>query len=562
MKAEQLRKSILQYAIQGKLVPQVDTEEPASELLKKIKAEKQELVKQGKIKKEKQLPTIADDEKPFDIPDSWEYVHFLDIANLFTGNSINSQEKKNKYTNLTVGYNYIATKDVSFDSTIDYNNGIKIPFETNFKIATQNSSLLCIEGGSAGRKVAILNQDVCFGNKLCCFEPHLLDNNYLFYYLQSPIFTENFTGNMSGMIGGVGVNTLKTLLFLLPPLAEQQRIVARIEELMFLVDEYNKKEIELSKLEKKFPDKLQKSILQYASQGKLVPQIDTEELASELLKKIYHEKKEIIKQGKIKKEKPLPPTTDEKKPFDIPQSWKWARLGEILYSLPRNGFSPRGVEKITDLKVLTLSATTQGILDLSKFKYINDDIEKDSYLRLHKNDILIQRSNSLDYVGVSCLFDCEDTKYIYPDLMIKIRVIEFVSSEYILNVLLSPFVRQYFRNEAGGTSDTMKKITQNIVSNTLIPLPPLAEQQRIVARIKELFALVDALVESKKLPKVTVITENKDNVIPFVTVENDETKHRVEVSSFEMAARDSDSVKPETMEKVLEQVQAYYDKKN
>ena len=153
MKAKDLRNSILQLAIQGKLVPQDLNDEPASILLKQIEKEKQKLIADGIIKKEKSLKPITDEEKPFEIPDSWEWVRLGEIANLYTGNSISENIKKSKYLNLNNGLNYIGTKDVNFDQTINYNNGVKIPFEEkNFKYATNGDILLCIEGGSAGKK--------------------------------------------------------------------------------------------------------------------------------------------------------------------------------------------------------------------------------------------------------------------------------------------------------------------------------------------------------------------------------------------------------------------------
>ena len=173
--ADTLPKSILQYAVEGKLVPQDIHDEPASILYDKIIKEKETLIKQGKIKKEKPLPPITDDEIPYNIPENWKWVRLGEVCNIYTGNSINAEIKNEKYTNLEQGYNYIATKDVHFNTTIDYNNGIKIPFnEINFKIAQKNTTLICIEGGSAGKKIGFLNQDVCFGNKLCNINGYLL----------------------------------------------------------------------------------------------------------------------------------------------------------------------------------------------------------------------------------------------------------------------------------------------------------------------------------------------------------------------------------------------------
>lgn len=561
MKAEQLRKSILQYAIQGKLVPQIDTEEPASVLLKKIKAEKQELIKQGKIKKEKTLPSITDEEKPFEIPDSWEWVRFSDIANLFTGNSINAQEKKNKYTNLLNGYNYIATKDVSFNSTIDYNNGIKIPFETNFKIASQKSSLLCIEGGSAGRKVAILNQDVCFGNKLCCFEPYIVDHDYLFYYLQSPIFTENFTSSKSGMIGGVGVNTLKTLLFALPPLAEQQRIVTRIEELMAFVDEYEKKEIELSKLEKEFPEKLKKSILQYAIQGKLVPQIDTEESASELLKKIQQEKQELIKLGKIKKQKDLPPITDDEKPFEIPDSWEWTSINEISFVTKLAGFEytehmAQNIKSIGDVPIVRAQHVKMNEFTSNQKEFISLELSyKLNRCSLNKKCILMTFIGA--GIGDVCIFNNILRHHLAPNVA---KIEPFVDvNKYLLYYLMSDTGRLGIFEYKKSTAQP--SLSMATIRQVVLPIPPLAEQQRIVARIEELFSLVDILAEGKKLKTKEGKTALKviENVIELKP--HLEVKKRVDVSSFGLVARNNGEVTQCDLDTALSEVQDFYDKK-
>ncbi len=235
---EYLPKSILQAAVRGKLVSQNVHDEPASELLKRIWQERARLIKEGKIKKEKPLPLVTKDEIPYDLPVGWVWCKIGDIANIYTGNSINGNDKKTKYTGLSEGYFYVATKDIGQDNYINYENGIVIPFDnTNFRIAPAFSVLLCIEGGSAGKKIAITNQDVCFVNKLCCFSSYILDSKYLFYYLKSPVFSSLFQSCMTGIIGGVGVNSIKKLLFVLPPLAEQQRIIAKLDELMAMCDE-------------------------------------------------------------------------------------------------------------------------------------------------------------------------------------------------------------------------------------------------------------------------------------------------------------------------------------
>ena len=248
---DKLKKSILQEAIQGKLVPQIVDEGTAQELLEQIKLEKQKLIKDGKLKKSALTDSViykGDDNKyyeqvgkkclditeqiPFETPKNWVWTRLSHIANIYTGNSISETEKKSKFTDV-IGRYYIGTKDVDFNNRIIYDNGIAIPkqYEPDFKLAPNNSILMCIEGGSAGRKIAILNQDVCFGNKLCCFSPFVGIGKYMYYYLQSPSFFELFNLNKTGIIGGVSIAKVKEILIPLPPIKEQQRIVAQIEKL-------------------------------------------------------------------------------------------------------------------------------------------------------------------------------------------------------------------------------------------------------------------------------------------------------------------------------------------
>lgn len=252
----------------------------------------------------KEKPVCIDDEIPFEVPDSWEWVRINTIREVYTGNSINKTEKETKFTGLTEGYNYIATKDVRFDNSLDYDNGVKIPKDLEkFRIAPEGSVLLCIEGGSAGRKIGILNQDVCFGNKLACFKTFKDNNDFLFYYLQSPNFKEIFKSKKTGIIGGVGIAKLRNVLIPIPPLNEQKRIINEINKLNPLINEYGSFKEQLDKLNSEFPDKLKSSILQEAIQGKLIPQDSNDEPASVLFERIRDEKERLIKEKKIKRNK-------------------------------------------------------------------------------------------------------------------------------------------------------------------------------------------------------------------------------------------------------------------
>ena len=245
-----LRKSILQKAIQGKLVPQDPNDEPASVLLQRIKDEKLRLVKEGKLKKKDVVDSVIfkgddnkyfekkgkdslciDDEVPFEIPDAWVWTRLSCVAEIYTGNSISETEKRLKFTKVAGRY-YIGTKDIDFDNNVMYDNGIAIPkqYEDKFRIAPNHSILMCIEGGSAGRKIAIINKDVCFGNKLCCFSPFVDMGKFIYYYLQSPSFIDMFNDNKTGIIGGVSIAKVKEILIPLPPQREMNRIVAKIDE--------------------------------------------------------------------------------------------------------------------------------------------------------------------------------------------------------------------------------------------------------------------------------------------------------------------------------------------
>ena len=184
---------------------------------------------------------VPEEEQPYMIPENWVWTRLGNIAYLFTGNSISSKIKESKYFGKSEGLSYIATKDISFDHQIDYNNGVRIDDYQNFRIATSNTPLLCIEGGSSGKKIGFVLEDVCFGNKLCAFETQNLNSKLIYYYLQTDIFVNQFNNKRHGLIGGVSIRELNQISIPLPSLLEQQRIVERIESLFSKLDEAKEK---------------------------------------------------------------------------------------------------------------------------------------------------------------------------------------------------------------------------------------------------------------------------------------------------------------------------------
>lgn len=454
MKAQDLRNSILQLAIQGKLVPQNPNDEPADVLYAKIQAEKQKLIKTGKIKKYKPLPSISEGEIPFEIPSSWKWARLAECSDIYTGNSISENIKETKYKKVKEGYNYIGTKDVNFDCTINYDTDVKIPYnERNFRYAKEGSVLICIEGGSAGRKISILNKVVCFGNKLCSVSALGFNNKYLYYFLQSKYFRNVFNENTSGIIGGVSVNKFKELFFPLPPLGEQQRIVAKIEELEPYIKKYDEIECELTELDNKFPRQLRKSVLQYAVQGKLVPQDSNDEPAEILYKKIKTEKEKLIKEGKIKKRKNLPLIETDEVPFKIPSTWKWVRFIDLTCKIGSGSTPLGGKQAYLDrgVKFIRSQNVYNDGLKLKNIAYISEDTNKKMRLtQVHSNDLLLNITGAS--IGRCCIVPKDfDIGNVNQHVSI-IRMILDNINKYVHIYITSPYFYAKIMNTQVGMS--------------------------------------------------------------------------------------------------------------
>lgn len=489
MTPQELKNSILQLAIQGKLVEQRPEEGTAEELFARIQEEKRRLIKEGKIKREKPLPEITEDEKPFEIPESWMWVRLGEIFQHNTGKALNSTNRSG------VSLKYITTSNLYWNR-FELSN-LKEMFFTDTeleKCTVQKGDLLVCEGGDIGR-AAIWQSDnnIRIQNHIHRLRPYITVCTEFFYYLFYLYKHAGWIGGKGIGIQGLSSKAIHILVFPLPPLAEQKRIVAKIEELLPYIDRYEQAWSKLEQFNSRFPEDMKKSLLQYAIQGKLVEQRSEEGTGEELLAQIQAEKQRLIKAGKIKKEKPLPEITDDEKPFEIPESWKWVHLLDIIQGKPANGFSPKGVSYPTEIRNLTLTATTSGTFKDDAFKYVDISEEAASKYWLKNNDLLVQRSNSRELVGTSCIYTGTDNAYIYPDLMMRMHVLSKVDIRYIDYVLKSPMTRNYYMASASGTSESMPKINQKTVSFTLVPLPPLAEQKRIVEKLEQLLPLCERL---------------------------------------------------------------------
>lgn len=465
MTPQELRNSILQRAIEGKLV-----EHSYSKLNVKV---------------------IDIDENPFEIPNHWGWQVFGKICDMYTGNSIPVHVKKQKYEGLKEGYDYIGTKDVGFDQVINYNNGVRIPFETDFKIAKSGSILMCIEGGSAGRKIGVLDRDVCFGNKLCYFNSQVVLNKYIFYYLQSTLFIKEFSSNMTGIIGGVSIRKLKNIYLPIPPSEEQKRIVDKIEELMPLIDDYEKNWQRLEELNKKFPEDMKKSLLQEAIKGKLVEQRAEEGTGEELYKLIQEEKKKLIKEGKIKKQKALDEIKEEEIPFDIPKTWKWVRMNDCLDVRDGTHDTPKYINK--GYPLVTSKNLKNGRIDFTDCKFISkeDHIKISERSRVEVNDILFAMIGSIGSpvkVQVNNEFSIKNMALFKP-------IVKSFNMDYIFWFL--QLAQENMKKIAYGAVQSF--VSLKFLREYLIPLPPLAEQKRIVEKLQELLPLCDELIKERRI---------------------------------------------------------------
>lgn len=486
MNAEQLKNSILQHAVEGKLVEQRPEEGTAAELLREIKVEKARLVKEGKLKKEKPLPEIKAEEIPFEIPESWEWVRLRDIV------YNRGQEKPSKhFVYIDIGSIDNKRQQLGEKETIiapdkapsrarkivDYGDIIYStvrPYLHNICIIDKHFSRPPI--ASTGFAVMTTYQGVL--------------NKFLFHYLLSPQFDSYANSNQNAK--GVAYPAINDKAFYsapvpLPPLAEQKRIVAKIEELLPHVERYGKAHDELTALNTKFPEAMKKSVLQYAMEGKLVEQRAEEGTAKELLKEIKAEKARLVVEGKLKKEKPLPEIKAEEIPFEIPESWEWVRLGEICVSIADGDHQPPPQTQ-TGVPFLVISNVSSGKLSFNNTRFVPVDYYNAlQYGRVpEKSDILFTVTGSY---GIPVLIDT-DRAFCFQR-HISLLKLHKINECFFVYWLSSSLIKAQCDLLATGTAQ--KTLSLGSLKSLLLPLPPLAEQKRIVAKIEELLSCCGAL---------------------------------------------------------------------
>ncbi len=479
MTPQELKNSILQLAIQGKLVEQRPEEGTARELFVQIQAEKQRLIEAGKIKKEKPLPEIAEDEKPFDIPEGWMWCRLGDIFQHNTGKALNSTNRNG------ISLKYITTSNLYWNR-FELENLKEMYFsDTEIEKCTiKKGDLLVCEGGDFGRAAIWKNDgNICIQNHVHRLRAFYTVCTEFFYYLF-------YLYKHAGWIGGKGIGiqclsskAIHVIVFPLPPLAEQKRIVAKIEELLPYIDHYEQAWGKLEQLNSRFPEDMKKALLQYAIQGKLVEQRPEEGTGEELFAQIQAEKQRLIQAGKIKKEKPLPEIAEDEVPFEIPESWKWVRWGTLSESIQYGYNAP--AQSFGRIKMVRISDIQDGKVIWESVPFCNiHETEIADYI-LKKNDILFARTGGT--VGKSYLVKDVPEESIYAGYLIRTRYSQSLCPEYMKYFMESALYWTQLKN--GTIATAQPNCNGKTLAKMLLPLPPLAEQKRIVDKLEQLLPL-------------------------------------------------------------------------
>ena len=516
-----LRELILTLAVQGKLVPQDPADEPAGVLLQKIRAEKDRLMADGKIKRDKPLAEIAEEEKPFGLPVGWEWVKGRDLFTVVRGVTYQKADAKDSPAEDLLP----LLRANNIQGSVNFEDLVYVPaaLVSEDQILRSGDYMVCLASGSknlVGKAAPFRPELICSFGAFCGAIRPIASADYFAVYLASPMYREA----VSAASAGIGINNLKgsSLLGLdiaLPPLAEQSRIVTRVEALMRLCDALEAKgQLEAAqhaqlvstllgtltasttpeelaanwqRVAQHFDllldrpeaiDALEQTLLQLAVRGLLVPQDPTDEPARALLQKIRAEKDRLIASGQIKRDKPLPPITDEEKPFELPVGWEWVRL-ESLASQITDGahhtptYLPEGVP------FLSVKDLSSGFIDFSDTRFISDQEHRElaKRCRPEMGDVLLTKIGT---TGIAVVIDTHRAFSIFVSVaLIKLPTVS-VDRDFLALVINSPFVRQQSEDGTEGVGN--KNLVLRKIKAFQIPIPPLTEQSRIVTRVTAL----------------------------------------------------------------------------
>jgi type I restriction enzyme S subunit len=520
MDGKQLKNSILQWAIQGKLVPQNPKDESAQKLLERIAAARNEYSavsachpeRSAKGTKSKDLkkktsknppsriyrengvwyeqigtatPKDISEDIPFEIPENWAWCRLNHLTELIEDCPHSTASNEGS------GYPLIRTPNIGF-GRLDLRGVHRVSEDVynkrNARAIPQSGDLIFAREAPAGN-IAVIQEGeiVCLGQRTVLIRPKkdLLNADYLAFYILSPISQQMLVGKSTGTtVAHVNLADFRPYFIALPPLAEQKRIVAKLEQVLPLVDEYNAAQEQLDKLNKELPEALKKSILQQAIQGKLVPQNPKDEPAQKLIEKIRKEKQELVKQGVLKKSSlDEIPIDEDGKIFDIPESWAWCNLSMIAETMLGKTKSPQKDKGKPQPYLCSINVYWEGIrLDTIKEMPFSDS-EKVKYA-VRKGDLLICEGGEC---GRAAIWE-KDDEIFYQNALHRVRFYKGIDAHYFRWCL-------YLYKNAGWLNEhikgeTIKHLVQNELDSIVFPLPPLAEQKRIVTKLEQLFKVL------------------------------------------------------------------------
>jgi len=552
---KKLRELILELAVRGKLVPQDPNDQPASVLLEKIAKEKARLIKEGKIKKQKPLPEISEEEKTFDLPEGWEWARLQDVSTYI------QRGKGPKYADLGEvqvisqkciqwsGFDLSLARFVDDDSLNAYQHERFLQCDDLLWNSTGT--------GTVGRvnviKEVALNKLVA-DSHVTVIRPLQVSSYFLWCYIAAPgiqlrIAPEHEESLVSGTTKQVELNTraVQPLLVLVPPLSEQHRIVAKVDELMALCDQLEQQQTDSNEThqtlvetllailtsaedQKKFAkawqrianhfdtlftteqsiDHLKQIILQLAVMGKLVPQNPNDEPTSVLLEKIAEEKLRLIKEGKIKKQKTLPEIGEDEKPFELPEGWKWVRLGNYGRVLSGNSFKSGDFNTEGGDRVIKITNAGVGeFIETEDYLPAGFLKEYESY-NVKNNDLILALTRP--YISTGLKISRCPSSYHNSLLNQRVAAIKFFTDEdYVFLFLRSLFVLNLYKERFGSTG-LQPNLKISDVTELILPIPPQSEQNRIVAKVDELMNLCDTL-KARLIDAQTIQVQLADSMV-------------------------------------------------
>lgn len=468
MTPQELKNSILQMAFQGKLTQQRSSDGTGKDLLIAIQNERNMLIKNRIVKKDKRLGvTVVQEETAYDIPENWTWTYLGGILNKLTDGT----HKTPKYT--TSGVKFVSVKDMS-KGVLSLENTKFISEEEHeelfFRCNPELGDMLLSKVGTTGVPAKVTTSEpfsLFVSVALLKYNRELIDEDFLYYLLQSPLVQNQAKENTRG-VGNKNwvLDAIAKTQIVLPPVPEQRRIVVKIEELLPFVDRYEKAWSRLDAFNKRFPVDMQKSILQTAIQGKLVEQREDEGTAEELYQQILAEKQRLIKEKKIKKGKPLPEIAEDEVPFDIPESWKWVRLGNII--------SVESGKGLTSSKMIKGNVPVYGGNGITG--YHNESL-------VHEETVVIGR------VGYYCgsVHITESEAWITDNAFITSYPQKHIDRMYLVYIL------RHMNLGKSNNATAQPVVSGKKIYPLLFPLPPLAEQKRIVAKLEEVLPLCERL---------------------------------------------------------------------